>query len=134
MKKKLSKIHIVILMLVVFCVGGMVPVALAEGAEPRYSNVGSAAGTISHAGQKFTVTITGISDVTQINVTANLYETGFFSDTLVGTLSASSSGSTYYGEKACTIRTGKSYRLEISASVYLNGSWETISKTATANF
>ena len=135
MAKKLLKASTLFVALVLFCATCMIPTAMAADIQPRYSNVGTASGSISYAGQKITVTITGVSDVTQISVSATLYEVGLFGGTQeVASLSTSSSSSSCYGEKGCTIRKGKSYRLEISASAYMNGSWEPITNTVTASF
>lgn len=134
MRKKLLKVSTLFVALILFCGTCMIPTAMAAEIQPRYSNAGTASGSISYAAQKFTVTISGVSDVSQIKVSATLYEVGLFGDTPVGSLSSSSSTSTCYSEKACTIRKGKSYRLEISASAYLNGSWEPITNTITGSF
>lgn len=132
MKRKLTKISVLILALVLFT--GTFSAAAATGIQPRYTQVGRAEGRILYSEQKFTVKITGVSSVTQITGTAVLYEEGFWGDTKIATLVISASGTVYNGEQVCTIQQGKSYRLEITASGYRNGVWEPINSTVTANF
>lgn len=132
MNKKTFKIGMLTLALVLL-MGAFSAVAAAE-IQPRYNQAGTADGKILYVGQKFTVNVTGVSGVTQIRGTAILYEEGFWCDTQVATLAIGSNCSTYSGEQSCTIQQGKSYRLEINASAYLNGAWEPITRVIKASF
>lgn len=130
MKKRIFKVGILVLILSMF-VGTFSVVAAAQ---PRYGSAGNAYGTISYPKQNFSVTVRGVAGVTQVEVTATLYEKGFWGDKVVGTLSGSSRSTSYYGEQACSIKQGKSYYMTIAASAYINGRWEPIDAKVTADF
>lgn len=100
----------------------------AFAAYARWQNVASLSPSISANDDVYSCEVSGLSGTTKIYCSLTLYEKGWF-----GTYTkVASTSSTYYGSPhvfsgTCDIQSGKTYRLDISATVTRNGSAETVS-------
>lgn len=124
MKKALS-----ILMALTFILVLMVPVSAAEGLtiSPRWSNTVIVAPDISAGSGVYTVDIVGASGVDKISCTMVLYEKGWFgSYSEVSRYSSTVNEVGYTFTKPYNFTSGKTYKLDVSATVYRYGTAETI--------
>lgn len=101
---------------------------LAQSVQPRYVGEGYAYGLISTGSNQFQVIAGCTSTARRIEVSGTLYEKGLLWDTNVASCSNSTSGSHCTATGSYTFKSGKSYRLDYSATFYYaDGTSETIS-------
>lgn len=119
------------LLLAMVLILGTVCPAYAAGQQNRMVGDGYAQGYI--ASTSYTVTARTSTSAKSISVTGTLYESGLFGTWhSVGSCTNSGSGIKCMASGAYTLKSGKSYKLEYSATfVYENGTSETVSGTKT---
>lgn len=120
---KLKKIVSVLLVIVLV----LVCAVSAFAATPRWSNTSMIAPNILALSNGYSADVIGNVGVSKIACTMVLYEKGFWGNyTEVARKSdtAYSSAANFRGEY--TYKSGKTYKLEVTVTVYLNGVGETI--------
>ena len=122
MKKSIS-----FLLAVVFAV--CLCVCTVSAAEPRWANTTSISPTISAS--SYYSTVRGVSGVTKISCTLVLYEKGWLgSYSEVSRTSDTYNGQTHTFTGSYSTKSGKTYKLETTATVTRNG----VAETATDSF
>ena len=90
-------------------------------------------GGVSYSAQNYYVTVTAPPTASSIEVSATLYQKQLIGYKEIDSMSASSSYSSLYKSEPCTILSGKTYKLEITAQIYSGGQWDTIEKSLVVN-
>ncbi|MEA4813971.1 MAG: hypothetical protein VB112_03545 [Oscillospiraceae bacterium] len=90
-------------------------------------------GSVSYSTQNYSVVVSAPSDTSNIEMSATLYQKQLFGYKEIDSMSASSSYSSLYKSEPCTILSGKTYKLEITAQIYSGGQCDTIEKSLVVN-
>lgn len=122
MKKLISSL---IALLLIFAVSTSV-----FAATPRWSNIAGISGSISPSSGIYTGTVVGNNGTSKIVCTVVLYEKGWFGSTS----EVSRISKTFYEQSGSCVgnysyTTGKTYRIDVTATVYINGVGETVTSS-----
>lgn len=97
-------------------------------AEPRWNTVASINPSISSSDGSYASAIIGFNGTTKIQCTLTLYEKGFFGNyTQVSQTSSTYNGQAHEFVGYYSIKSGKTYKLNTTATVTCNGTTETVS-------
>ena len=87
---------------------------------------------IDDVNQSYSVFVTSPSNVSKISMTANLYQKKILGYKKVDSMTASSNGNFCNKSKAYLFERGENYKLEVTAKVYSDGVWDTLTSSFTA--
>ena len=107
--------------------------ALASANEPYNVDTTKLAGSFSSSAQTYSATVSGpMGTKTKIELT--LYEKGLLGYKEVDSASASANSRTCSKTVSYAFKDGKSYKLTVTGSAYVDGQWDTVTKNFTASF
>lgn len=106
--------------------------AVSAFAVPYNNDATQIIGSVSYAGQSYSVTVNAPPGTTKINVDATLYQKTLLGRKEIDTMTSSSNSAKFVKSKSVTIEKGKTYILEVTADVYSGGSWDTLEASVTA--
>lgn len=99
--------------------------------QPRLTYIRAASATFFLSG-KFSVSVTGVSEVNYIEVDVDLQEKGLFGYSTIETLSSSNSGSSLRYSDSFDLDESKKYRIKVTFHVYTASDSESTTQYAEA--
>lgn len=105
--------------------------AFAWEAQPYNEENTDIKGSVTYAGQSYTVTVTAPVDTTKIEVDATLYQKTLLGRKEIDTMTGSVNSRKFVKNKSATIEKSKTYVIEVTADVYSGGVWDTVDATVT---
>lgn len=108
--------------------------AFAADIKPNNIDATKVIGNISNSSQSYYAKVSGPSGSTQTKLEMTLYEKNLFGYKKVDSASASANQDTCNKVVPYTFKDGKSYKLTVTGSAYVNGKWDTVTKDFTASF
>lgn len=106
--------------------------AFAAGIQPYYVGDGAISGNINRSAGTYSAKATTKSMATRIEVSATLYEKGLIFYSQVSSTSNSGSGTACTASGSYSYQSGKTYKLEYSATFYYaDGTSETVNGSVT---
>ena len=108
--------------------------ALASANEPYNVDTTKLAGSFSSSAQTYSATVSGPMGATKTKIELTLYEKGLLGYKEVDSASASANSRTCSKTVSYAFKDGKSYKLTVTGSAYVDGQWDTVTKNFTASF
>ena len=108
--------------------------ALASANEPYNVDTTKLAGSFSSSAQTYSATVGGPMGTTKTKIELTLYEKGLLGYKEVDSASASANSRTCNKTVSYAFKDGKSYKLTVTGSAYVDGQWDTVTKNFTASF
>ena len=108
--------------------------ALASANEPYNVDTTKLAGSFSSSAQTYLATVSGPMGTTKTKIERTLYEKGLLGYKEVDSASASANSRTCSKTVSYAFKDGKSYKLTVTGSAYVDGQWDTVTKNFTASF
>ena len=108
--------------------------ALASANEPYNVDTTKLAGSFSSSAQTYSATVSGPMGTTKTKIELTLYEKGLLGYKEVDSASASANSRTCSKTVSYAFKDGKSYKLTVTGSAYVDGQWDTVTKNFTASF
>ncbi len=112
----------------------MVVSAFAADVIPYNVDATRVSGNLSNSSQSYYAKITGPSGSTKTKLEMTLYEKGLLGYKEVDSASASANKDICSKSVPYAFKNGKSYKLTVTGSAYVNGKWDTVTKDFTASF
>ena len=108
--------------------------ALASANEPYNVDTTKLAGSFSSSAQTYSATVSGPMGTTKTKIELTLYEKGLLGYKEVDSTNASANSRTCSKTVSYAFKDGKSYKLTVTGSAYVDGQWDTVTKNFTASF
>ena len=108
--------------------------ALASANEPYNVDTTKLAGSFSSSAQTYSATVSGPMGTTNTKIELTLYEKGLLGYKEVDSANASANSRTCSKTVSYAFKDGKSYKLTVTGSAYVDGQWDTVTKNFTASF
>ena len=108
--------------------------ALASANEPYNVDTTKLAGSFSSSAQTYSATVSGPMGTIKTKIELTLYEKGLLGYKEVDSASASANSRTCSKTVSYAFKDGKSYKLTVTGSAYVDGQWDTVTKNFTASF
>ena len=108
--------------------------ALASANEPYNVDTTKLAGSFSSSAQTYSATVSGPMGTTKTKIELTLYEKGLLGYKEVDSASARANSRTCSKTVSYAFKDGKSYKLTVTGSAYVDGQWDTVTKNFTASF
>lgn len=112
----------------------MVVSAFAAASEPYNVDTTKLTGSFSSSAQTYSATVSGPVGTTKTKMELTLYEKNLFGYKEVDSASASANSRTCSKTVSYAFKDGKSYKLTVTGSAYVDGKWDTVTKSFTASF
>ena len=91
-------------------------------------------GTLSPSAQTYSATVSGPVGTTKTKMELTLYEKGILGYKEVDSASTSANSRACSKTVSYAFKDGKSYKLTVTGSAYVDGTWDTVTKNFTASF
>lgn len=131
MRRSKAMARVFALLLAVVAALSMSVCAFAKETQPYNADTTKIRAYIDDVNQIYSASVIAPSSVSKINMTATLYQKNLLGYKEVDSITASANSNFCSKSKSYTFDTSKKYKLEVTAEVYSDGVWDTVTATVT---